>query len=71
MGLNEQKICKDFDFVSRAENLKVFQLLEQLVDKPEAKQNAQLLDWVIHVNYSYSYFIVLLVRFEPIKYFVL
>ncbi|VDN59584.1 unnamed protein product, partial [Dracunculus medinensis] len=48
MGLNEQKICKDFDFVSRAENLKVFQLLEQLVDKPEAKQNAQLLDWVIH-----------------------
>lgn len=56
MGLNEQTVNKNFDFIGYAEEANVFTLMKNLTGKPESEPHADLLEYLLEVgNYCYSF----------------
>ncbi|MCP9260595.1 E3 ubiquitin-protein ligase ubr-1 [Dirofilaria immitis] len=49
MGLNEQIINKDFDFISSAEKGSVLTVMRSLVGKPESEPHADLLEYLLEL----------------------
>uniref|UniRef100_A0A158Q8Z9 E3 ubiquitin-protein ligase n=1 Tax=Elaeophora elaphi TaxID=1147741 RepID=A0A158Q8Z9_9BILA len=49
MGLNEQAMNKNFDFVGCAEKADVFTLMKNLIGKPESEPHADLLEYLLEL----------------------
>ncbi|VBB31014.1 unnamed protein product [Acanthocheilonema viteae] len=49
MGLNEQTMNKNFDFINCAEEANVFTLMKSLVGKPESEPHAGLLEYLLEL----------------------
>ncbi|VDN02420.1 unnamed protein product [Thelazia callipaeda] len=49
MGLNEQISNKNFDFITCAEKVKIFEMMKALVGKPESESHADLLQYTLEL----------------------
>lgn len=50
MGLNEQSIDKNFEFVAKAEAAMIFEKMSNLIGKPEEDRNSALIEYLLKVN---------------------
>lgn len=58
MGLNEQILNKNFNFINCAEEADVFTLMKRLVGKPESEPHADLLEYLLEVIIIFAYFVL-------------